>query len=86
MLNKDDAVQIDNVNSEGEDENIDQAQFAKEKVWHSIPQQADRLSKFLFKNGFKRGKLSKPLFSKSQRNELLIIQAYIDDVILGAIF
>lgn len=38
MLNKDDAVQIDNVNCEGEKAKVDQAYFERSKVCHSVPE------------------------------------------------
>jgi len=42
----------------------------------------ERLSKFLLENGFKRGRIDDTLFLKSQGNELLIIQVYVDDISL----
>lgn len=86
MLNKDDTIQTDNMNFEGENEEADQAQFERSKIWHSILRPADRFSKFLFNIGFKRGKIVKVLFLKSQGRGLLIIQVYIDDIIFEATF
>ena len=44
----------------------------------------ERLSKFLLKNGFKRGKIDNTLFLLKREQELLIIQVYVDDIIFGA--
>ncbi|XP_049381315.1 uncharacterized protein LOC125845854 [Solanum stenotomum] len=44
----------------------------------------ERLSRFLLKNGFKRGKIDNTLFLKKRDKELLIIQVYVDDIIFGA--
>ena len=44
----------------------------------------ERLSKFLLKNWFKRGKIDNTLFLLKREQELLIIQVYVDDIIFGA--
>ena len=44
----------------------------------------ERLSKFLLKNDFKRGKIDNTLFLIKREQELLIIQVYVDDIIFGA--
>ena len=44
----------------------------------------ERLSKFLLKNGFKRGKIDNTLFLLKREQEFLIIQVYVDDIIFGA--
>ena len=44
----------------------------------------ERLSKFLLKNGFKKGKIDNTLFLLKREHELLIIQVYVDDIIFGA--
>ena len=43
----------------------------------------ERLSKFLLKNGFKRGKIDNTLFLLKREQKLLIIQVYVDDIIFG---
>ena len=43
----------------------------------------ERLSKFLLKNGFKRGKIDNTLFLLKREQELLIFQVYVDDIIFG---
>jgi transposase InsO family protein len=44
----------------------------------------ERLSTFLIKNGFSRGKIDTTLFRKLDKNDLLIVQVYVDDIIFGA--
>ena len=44
----------------------------------------EQLSKFLLKNGFKRGKVANTLFLKSKGVHLLIVQVYVDGIIFGA--
>ena len=43
-----------------------------------------RLSKFLIKNGFVRGKIDPTLFTKSLNGEILVVQVYVDDIIFGS--
>ncbi|KAL8115758.1 hypothetical protein AgCh_022311 [Apium graveolens] len=43
-----------------------------------------RLSKFLIKNGFIRGKIDPTLFTKQNGNDILIVQIYVDDIIFGS--
>ncbi|XP_070007049.1 uncharacterized protein [Nicotiana sylvestris] len=44
----------------------------------------ERLSKFLLKIGFKRGKIDNTLFLKKQGRNFLIVHVYVDDIIFGA--
>ena len=44
----------------------------------------ERLSKFLISNGFKMGKIDTTLFIKLRKNDILIVQIYVDDIIFGA--
>jgi len=44
----------------------------------------ERLSIFLLKNSFSRGKIDTTLFRKTDKNDLLIVQVYVDDIIFGA--
>ena len=44
----------------------------------------ERLSKFLLKNGFKRGKIDKTLFLKLNGTDILVVQIYVDDILFGA--
>ena len=43
-----------------------------------------RLSLFLLKNGFKIGKVDTNLFILHEKNDFLIVQIYIDDIVFGA--
>jgi len=44
----------------------------------------ERLSTFLLQNGFSRGKIDTTLFRKINKDDLLIVQVYVDDIIFGA--
>ncbi|KAK2356045.1 putative mitochondrial protein [Trifolium repens] len=44
----------------------------------------ERLSTFLLDNGFSRGKIDTTLFRKTNKQDLLIVQVYVDDIIFGA--
>ena len=44
----------------------------------------ERLSAYLIKNNFKRGKIDTTLFLKHIDNDLLVVQIYVDDIILGS--
>ena len=44
----------------------------------------ERLSNFLLEKGFSKGKVDINLFIKKSKNDLLIVQIYIDDIIFGA--
>ena len=44
----------------------------------------ERLSKFLLANDFKRGKIDKTLFLKSNGTDILVVQIYVDDILFGA--
>lgn len=44
----------------------------------------ERLSGFLIKNGFKRGKLDTTLFIKTIDDDMLLVQIYVDDIIFGS--
>ena len=43
-----------------------------------------RLSSFLLKNGFKRGKVDTTLFIMHEKDDFLIVQIYVDDFVFGA--
>ena len=43
----------------------------------------ERLSTFLLEHNFIRGKVDYTLFCKNIRNDLMICQIYIDDIIFG---
>ena len=44
----------------------------------------ERLSSFLLKNGFERGKVDTTLFIMHEKDDFLIVQIYIDDIIVCA--
>nr|GEW45450.1 putative ribonuclease H-like domain-containing protein [Tanacetum cinerariifolium] len=41
------------------------------------------LSKYLLKNGFRRGKIDQTLFIRRQREDFILVQIYVDDIIFG---
>jgi uncharacterized membrane protein YciS (DUF1049 family) len=44
----------------------------------------DTLSEFLLENDFVRGVIDKTLFSKKHKNDTLLVQVYVDDIIFGS--
>nr|GFA87717.1 putative ribonuclease H-like domain-containing protein [Tanacetum cinerariifolium] len=42
------------------------------------------LSKYLLKNGFQRGTIDQTLFIKKKREDFIIVQVYVDDIIFGS--
>ena len=44
----------------------------------------DILSGFLIKNGFIMGVIDKTLFTKKHKNDILLVQVYMDDIIFGS--
>nr|GEW36876.1 hypothetical protein [Tanacetum cinerariifolium] len=48
------------------------------KAWYGT------LSKYLLDNGFQRGTIDQTLFIRKHKGEFLIIQVYVDDIILGS--
>ncbi|GJT59754.1 putative ribonuclease H-like domain-containing protein [Tanacetum coccineum] len=44
----------------------------------------ETLSTYLLENGFRRGTIDKTLFIKKIKNDILLIQVYVDDIILGS--
>ncbi|GKE93374.1 putative ribonuclease H-like domain-containing protein, partial [Tanacetum coccineum] len=42
------------------------------------------LSTFLLKNIYKRGTIDKTLFIKKDKNDIMLVQAYVDDIIFGS--
>ncbi|KAK2381799.1 putative mitochondrial protein [Trifolium repens] len=44
----------------------------------------ERLSNFLLENGFQKGQVDNTLFIKTNKKDILIIQIYVDDIILGS--
>ncbi|GJW06383.1 putative ribonuclease H-like domain-containing protein [Tanacetum coccineum] len=44
----------------------------------------ETLSTYLLENGFRRGTIDKTLFIKKIKNEILLVQVYVDDIIFGS--
>ena len=44
----------------------------------------ERLSSFILKKGFKRGKVDTTLFIIHEKDDFLVVQIYVDDIIFGA--
>nr|GFA00341.1 putative ribonuclease H-like domain-containing protein [Tanacetum cinerariifolium] len=42
------------------------------------------LSKYLLKNGFQRGTIDQTLFIRKQRDDFILVQVYVDDIIFGS--
>ncbi|GKD18274.1 putative ribonuclease H-like domain-containing protein, partial [Tanacetum coccineum] len=48
------------------------------RAWH------ETLSTYLIENGFRRGTIDKTLFIKKFKNDILLVQVYVDDIIFGS--
>ncbi|GJY39335.1 putative ribonuclease H-like domain-containing protein [Tanacetum coccineum] len=44
----------------------------------------ETLSTYLLDNGFQRGKIDKTLFIKRHKGDILLVQVYVDDIIIGS--
>ncbi|GJT71862.1 putative ribonuclease H-like domain-containing protein [Tanacetum coccineum] len=44
----------------------------------------ETLANYLLENGFKRGKIDHTLFIKKQKEDILLVQVYVDDIIFGS--
>ena len=44
----------------------------------------DRLSQYLIKKGYKRGKVDNTLFTLQEGSHILLVQVYVDDIIFGS--
>ncbi|GJV17460.1 retrovirus-related pol polyprotein from transposon TNT 1-94 [Tanacetum coccineum] len=44
----------------------------------------ETLSTYLLENGFRRGTIDKTLFIKKIKNDILLVQVYVDDIIFGS--
>ncbi|GKE58113.1 putative ribonuclease H-like domain-containing protein [Tanacetum coccineum] len=44
----------------------------------------ETLANYLMGNGFKRGKIDQTLFIKKQKGDILLVQVYVDDIIIGS--
>ncbi|GJW17530.1 putative ribonuclease H-like domain-containing protein [Tanacetum coccineum] len=48
------------------------------KAWYAT------LSTFLLKSGYRRGTIDKTLFIKKDKNDIILLQVYVDDIIFGS--
>ena len=59
--------------------------FKLDKTLHGLKQALrawyERLSSFLISNGFNKGKIDTTLFTKHVKNDILIVQIYVDDIV-----
>nr|GEU40286.1 hypothetical protein [Tanacetum cinerariifolium] len=44
----------------------------------------ETLAKYILENGFHRGKIDQTLFIKRQKDDILLVQVYVDDIIFGS--
>nr|GFB50876.1 copia protein [Tanacetum cinerariifolium] len=44
----------------------------------------ETLANYLLENGFQRGKIDQTLFIKKQKDDILLVQVYVDDIIFGS--
>ena len=86
MLNKDDAVQTDNVNFEGENEELIKLSLKEANSDSRFPNKLIGCPSFSSTMSSREVKLSKLFSLNSICKELLIIQVHIDDVIFEATF
>nr|GFB91804.1 retrovirus-related Pol polyprotein from transposon TNT 1-94 [Tanacetum cinerariifolium] len=71
-----------------EDLNFPDKVYKVEKALYGL-QQAPRawyetLSTYLLDNGFHRGQINKKLFIKRHKDDILLVQVYVDDIIFGS--
>ena len=71
-----------------ENENLPHHVFKLSKAFNGLKQAPrawyERLCSFLPKNGFERGKVDTTLFTLHEKNDLLIVQIYVDDIVFSA--
>ena len=60
--------------------------YSKQSMVSSKPQGNGMtpLSEFLLENGFVRGVIDKTLFSKKHKDDMILVQVYVDDIIFGS--
>nr|GEY81276.1 hypothetical protein [Tanacetum cinerariifolium] len=52
--------------------------FTAPRAWYGT------LSKYLLENGFQRGTIDQTLFIRKQREDFILVQVYVDDIIFGS--
>ena len=71
-----------------ESETFPQHVFKLNKTLYGLKQAPrawyEKLSSFLLKNGFKRGKVDTTLFHKNYDSQFLLVQVYVDNIIFSA--
>nr|GFB97616.1 putative ribonuclease H-like domain-containing protein [Tanacetum cinerariifolium] len=62
--------------------------YKVEKAMYGLHQASrawyDTLSKYLLMNGFQRGTIDQTLFIRRQREDFILVQVYVDDIIFGS--
>ncbi|GJS84230.1 putative ribonuclease H-like domain-containing protein [Tanacetum coccineum] len=54
------------------------------KVYKVVKALYDTLSIFLLKSGYRRGTIDKTLFIKKNKNDIMLVRVYVDDIIFGS--
>nr|GFC76636.1 hypothetical protein [Tanacetum cinerariifolium] len=57
---------------------IDEEVYVAPRAWYGT------LSKYLLKNGFQWGTIDQTLFIRKQREDCILVQVYVDDIIFGS--
>nr|GEV15309.1 putative ribonuclease H-like domain-containing protein [Tanacetum cinerariifolium] len=76
-------------NKSKEDSEFPAKVYKVEKAMYGLHQAPrawyDTLSKYLLKNGFQKGTIDQTLFIRRQREDLILVQVYVDDIIFGSL-
>ncbi|GJT14895.1 putative ribonuclease H-like domain-containing protein [Tanacetum coccineum] len=71
-----------------EDPNFPDKVYKVEKALYGLHQALrawyDTLSTYLIENGFRRGTIDKTLFIMKDKDDILLVQVYVDDIIFGS--
>ncbi|GKE55963.1 putative ribonuclease H-like domain-containing protein [Tanacetum coccineum] len=71
-----------------EDPNFPDRVYKVEKALYELHQASrawyETLSTYLLDNGFQRGKIDKTLFIRKDKDDILLVQVYVDDIIFGS--
>ncbi|GJV10049.1 putative ribonuclease H-like domain-containing protein [Tanacetum coccineum] len=57
---------------------IDRSVLSQPQAWYAT------LSTFLLKSRYRRGTIDKTLFIKNDKNDIMLVQVYVDDIIFGS--
>nr|GEW03041.1 uncharacterized mitochondrial protein AtMg00810-like [Tanacetum cinerariifolium] len=70
------------------DPNYHDKVYKMEKAFYGLHQAPrawyETLAKYLLDNGFCRGKIDQTMFIKRQKEDILLVQVYVDDIIFGS--